>query len=523
MANLITNMMNYAGQAIGNWISPYIGGMNQMHEMPKEDLAYRYAVLRNYYNGDHRPQLHTKAGAQNENITQNWCGLAADRSIARMFRGGIQFNLPDGADAQQEYISKTWDINKKEILLYQYALHGTVYGTPYFKICPDEMRDPYTGDIYPRLIAIDPEIIRVHTSHDDMSEVYAYVISYSHGKKMHWEITYRSDMTYGFDSNGNVMIMYAKKDDEVYEAETTWVIDEIEQEGGGARQVTSTTPWLYNFPPIIHQKNLPSLKSCYGDSDFDDVVNIQDKSNFVVSNTNKIVKFFANPLTFIFGTSLAQLKDNKLDGAVGSIYAIPNVDAKAMNLEMSSDLASSRNLSQDLKKSIFDIAREVDTDSIGDKLGTLTNFGLRVLYTDATDKNDVKRQLYGDAIKELNRRLLVLNNFAPEASDPGKITWGDALITNVLEDMQADQLAMDMGIIDLETITKRYQSRYGVDFETVQANIAKQKEDANKNTGDIGAMILRDFNNGKGVNMQPKQMTNQQEVMANANADRTIP
>ena len=499
MANLFSTFGNKIGQAIGGWLSPFIGGTNNTYEMPKEDLAYRYSVLRNYYNGDHRPQLKNQEG-QNDNISENWIGNIEDKAISRMYRGGIQFNLPDVAKKQQEYIDRLWDLNKKEIILYQYRLHGGVYGTSYFKICPDELTDPYTGDVYPRLVPLDPEIIRIHTSHDDMNEVRAYVISYSHGKKMSWEITYRSDMAYGFDNNNAVIIGEAYRDEsdnETAEENITWLVVEIEQEGGGPKVVKSETDWPYNFPPIIHQKNLPSLKSCYGDSDFDDVINVQDKSNFVVSNTSKIVKFFANPITFIFGISAKSMKENKLDSPVGALYAIPDNEAKAMNLEMSSDLSSSRNLSQDLKAAVYEISREVSTDSIGDKLGQLTNFGLRVLYMDALDKTDTQRQLYGDALKELNRRLLVLANYTGVQSDPGKIAWGDALITNVLEDMQADQLALGMGIIDKETIIARYQMRYGVDAETVMANLANEAATANAANANIGATILRNFNQGQ--------------------------
>jgi hypothetical protein len=169
---------------------------------------------------------------------------------------------------------------------------------------------------------------------------------------------------------------------------------------------------------------------------------------------------------------------------------------------MSSDLASSRNFASDLRQSIFDISREIDLSSISDKLGALTNFGLHVLYTDALDKNDTKRQLYGDALKELNRRLLVLANYEGPATNPGKITWGEAMIVNVFEEMQTDELALSLKIVDLETITKRYQSRYGVDFETIQANIAKQSAADNANNADIGANILRNFTQGKGVSNQ---------------------
>ena len=194
------------------------------------------------------------------------------------------------------------------------------------------------------------------------------------------------------------------------------------------------------------------------------------------------------------------MKENKLDSPVGALYAIPDKDATAMNLEMSSDLSSSRNLAQDLKAAVYEISREVSTDSIGDKVGQLTNFGLRVLYTDALDKTDMQRQLYGDALKELNRRLLVLANYTGEQSNPGKITWGEALISSVVEDLTADQLALGMGIIDKETITRRYQSRYGVSYEDVVAKLDEQAQKSNAQNSNIGAEILRRFNQGQGAN-----------------------
>ncbi len=480
MANIITSMLNSAGKAIGGWLSPYIGGGLNTYELPAEDLARRYAILRNYYNGDHKQNLKVTEQGQDENVTKNFIGLAVDRSVSRLFRGGVKFNLPDNATAQQEYLDKVWDLNKKEIALYQYGLHGAVYGTPYFKICPDELIDPYTEKPYPRLVPLDPEIVRIKPNPEDTHDVDAYVIEYTtkhtapNGSVLtvgHREITRKAHdgETYTNEAAEQVQL-----------ASDTWVIEEWEQSSTYGNQWTlvDSIPWDYNFPNILHQKNLPSLRNCYGDSDIDDVINVQDRHNFVVSNTAKIVKFFANPITFVFGISAKALKENKLDSAVGALYAIPDKDAKAMNLEMSSDLSSSRNLSQDLRQAIFDIAREVDMTSVADKLGALTNFALRVLYSDALDKNDTKRQLYGDALKELNRRLLVLNNWTGEQSNPGEIMWGEAMVINTLEEMEVDEKALDLGIVDKETVYKRYEGRYGISWEEMKGRLEASKPEA---------------------------------------------
>lgn len=488
MANVFSNAFEFLGDWMASKIAPYLN----------DALGVKGSILAHYYDGDHRPQLKSKPGQIDDNVVQNFVGLAVDRSVSRLFRGGVQFVLPEGATKQDEYLKKVWDLNKKEIIMYQFGLHGAVYGTPYCKVHPDELIDPYTDKPYPRLVAIDPEIIRVITNPQDMSRVEQYKIEYKLTRKNsegrmekigYKEITRRA-------SSGET---YSTPDGDEVLQDNTWVVEEWEQSAqyGNQWALVSSIPWPYDFPPIIHWKNLPSLKSCYGDSDIDDAINVQDKSNFVVSNTGKIIKFHAHPQTIGTGFSLDEIK--AVDGAVNSFHAISNPEAKVYNLEMESDLSASRSFALDLRQSIFDIAREVDISSMADKLGQLTNFGLQVLWSDAIDKNDTKRQLYGDAISELNRRLLVLAGFELEASNPGTLQWGNPLPVNIVEEMTADKMALGMKIVDLETVTKRYLSRYGVDFETVQANIAKQAQSDNANNADIGATILRNFNRGGGA------------------------
>lgn len=478
MANYFQNLANNIGAWMAAQIAPHIN----------DRLGMGYNVLSHYYSGDHRPQLKRKENTTDDNITQNFVGLAVDRSVSRLFRGGVQFNLPDGADEQQEYIDAIWDLNKKEILLYQLGLHGAVMGTPFVKIVPDGILNPYTETLYPRLIAIDPEIIRFKTDAMDMSEVESYTIEfmYTHNDQ---EVRYKEVTRH------SRMDDYTFKEGEEAAERDTWIVEEFEQVGGGAWQLIRREEFPYPFPPILHWKNLPSLKSPYGDSEIDDTINLQDKSNFIASNTGKIIKFHAHPEVIGTGFSVANMES--VDSAVGTFRAITNENAKVFTLEMESDLGSSLKFGEGLRQSIFDISREVDISSMKDNVGALTNFGLHVLYTDALDKNDTKRQLYGDALKELNRRLLVMAGYEKEQSDPGKISWGVPIVENVKEELEADKMALDAGIVDLETITKRYQNRYGVDYETIQANLTNQKR-AKAETDTIGADILRRrFNQGQ--------------------------
>jgi hypothetical protein len=171
-----------------------------------------------------------------------------------------------------------------------------------------------------------------------------------------------------------------------------------------------------------------------------------------------------------------------------------NADLSA--LDMQSDIGASLQFARDLRQSLFDVSREVDITSITDKLGALTNFGLRVLYSDSLAKNNLKRDLLGEALLELNRRLLVLIGQEGEASRPGTIAWKDPLPINVQEDMQTDQLALDMKIVDPQTVYDRYAARYGQEWTEVQNRLSAIEQ--TKNNDNLGAFLLaqKNFNQG---------------------------
>jgi hypothetical protein len=464
MANLFDSMMNNLYSGIAQNLSRYL----------QDPIGRKSSILEAYFNGDQRRQLKTaqdpKTGQEiNDNVILNNIGLVVQRSTSRLFKGGVKFKLPEGSDAQQEYLDRVWDLNKKEIILFHNGLLGATHGTVYFKIVPDGILDPYTGQPYPRLIPISHRIIRVKTHPEDVNEVEEYRIEYVCNEERNGrmvDVTHREITKHPTQDVQDGDIRYTSEME-------TWVIETWEQVGGAPFQMTYQENWNYNFPPIIHWQNLPVLEGVYGDSEIDDLINPQDKINFTVSNTGKIIKFHASPTIVLTGTTAAQVQ--AIDAAIGQMMAVPDKDAKVQVLEAASDLASSRLFAQDLKDDLFNIAREPNVSI--DKMGAFTNFALRILYADALDKNDTKRQLYGDALLELNRRLLVLAGYTGEASRPGTIQWGEVLPINATEELAADKVALDMGIIDKESLAAKWFVRYGVDWETIQANNDKNKPD----------------------------------------------
>jgi hypothetical protein len=154
---------------------------------------------------------------------------------------------------------------------------------------------------------------------------------------------------------------------------------------------------------------------------------------------------------------------------------------------MQSDLSSSLNFIRYLRQAMFDVARSVDIDSLADKLGALTNFGLRVLYQDALSKLEEKRGLYGEGIVEINHRLLELAG-APD-TDGGLVVWPDILPIDAIGQSQALRTDVEIGLVSKQTAA----GMRGYTWEDEEERMAGEKA-----AGDnLGAALLRTFGQGE--------------------------
>lgn len=469
--------------------------------------AERQAASRRYFTGEHPRQLAVKIGQYDDNLTLNHIGLAIARGVSRLFKGGISFVLPE--QAQQDYIDAVWDGNKGEQLCYQLGLNGAVYGTPYLKIVPDGTVNKLTGDPLPRLVALDPEITRVEVDPFDVDEPKQYVIEFTVDETTYKEVTRRTASSdYVFQNpDGSLR---EPTSEEAKNLPKTWIVEHfiLNRSTGGQWQPDPDRPpveWPYDFPPIHHWKNLPSLKAdkgCYGSTDAEWAVAAQDKLNFAEGNINKTIRLNAAPPTI--GTGITQKPD--IATGPGTFTWFSNENAKVYNLPANADIDGSRAFAGDLQSAIFQLMREVPPAVI-EQLGSgLTNFVMRVVFSDAIDKNDTKRELYGDALLEVVRRLLILADFVGPASDPGFIEWGPDLPTNPTEQIEEDKFLLESGLISKQTLAERYD----IDWEAEQKLIEQEQSAANANSDNIGAAILRNFSRGGVANEQPPQLQEQQ-------------
>jgi hypothetical protein len=425
--------------------------------LPADFVARRKVLTgyRDYRAGRQVKQLHNKPSSPDDNIVMNFTGLVIDRSVSMLFGKGIHFDYE--SDTTEEYLDKVWDANRKELLLHKIGVTGAESGTWYCKIIPEGKE--YQGELVPRLVVLDPLLMTIETKPDDIETVLAYNITYMVKRDNKDEVFQEHT---SIQDNGQWLIESGIIKNNKFQAEKKEV-------------------WEWEFPPIIHGQNLPSVETVYGDPDVTpDVVELQDRLNLTSSNISKILRLHAHPILIGegFGGS------GNIDIEPGKLMQTTE-GQKVYAVEMQSDLASSQSYMMVMRQALFDVTRTVDISSMSDKLGALTNFGLRVLYQDSLAKNETKKQLYGDSLLELNRRLLALNGIEPEE---GHIEWPEPLPENVTEEIAGLTFDLQNGLVSKETVSGL--RGYEAVSEQEKINIEKSQGD------NIGAALLANFARG---------------------------
>ena len=415
---------------------------------------------REYRLGMQKQFIKVRPNQADDNLTMNFVGLIVERSVSMLFGKGVRFEYGED-EAAQELINEVWQANDQNVLLHRLGTFGADGGMCFVKVVPREGKPL-------RLVGLDPSLMDIHTDPDDWQKVTAYVIQYKtlkDGKEVgKREITQ-------LDDSG-----------------LTWTITEYENSdstGHKWQQVGEPVAWEYEFPPITHWQNLPNVMDAWGMPDItNDVINLQDRINFVSSNISKIIRLYAHPPRW--GKGLGNMKDLTL-GPDDMIVVGDNGEIK--QLEPIGDMDASLAFLNVLRQSMMDITRTVDISSLHDKIGALTNFGLRVLYQDALQKLGTKRELYEEGLQELNKCILALNGMddAPEC----EVTWIDPLPDNEKEEAMAVEADLRMGIVSRQTVSEKRE----YDWETEQERMSGEQL-----AGDnLGANLLRAFDTNGGI------------------------
>lgn len=458
-------------ESVRTWLINLLD-INDLTDTAARNRIERLAELRSYYDGLHKAQLKVKPGKFDDNLTVNLVGLIVDKAVSALVGDpadgqGLTWTFPSEAmtkgdkeitvvPKQIQWLSAQWEANHREIFLHKNALSGAESGYPCVKLVPDGQ-----GNI--RLINLNPLLLTVQTASQDADKVIEYCIRY---------IVVENDKQVKYQEETKP----AQDEGEI----TSWILETKKQISGGRWEVVDTTPWLYPFPPILAWQNLPCADSPYGRSDIEGIVQIQDRYNFLVSNISKIIRLFAHPQRYARNLT-AQMEDGQLKMGPDDMPSWSG-DGEIIQLPPVGDLPGAMLFLQSLRESAFTLAREVDTTSIKDKAGVLSNFVMRVMYHDMLDKLGTKRLLYGAAYTELNRRMLVLGGYEPESCT---INWPDPLPVNEQEETTALQADMNMGLVSKQTA----QEARGYNPEMEQERMATETA----NSTNAGGLLLQNF------------------------------
>ncbi|NOZ27974.1 MAG: phage portal protein [Chloroflexi bacterium] len=419
---------------------------------------FRYKRAWDAYFGRFPKPLKVRQGKPDDNVIVNYCRVVADLSVAFLFGREPRFELDETADTDAEvWLRDAWRYNRKMILLQKMALNGAVCGHVFVKILP--------GEPFPKLINLSPEYVHVITDPEDIDLVVRYVIEFPAVSPDGTAITRRQTI---------------ERVGESASQQGRWHITEQEARGSGPYRTLSETDWPWPWPPIVDCQNLPSPNEYYGIADIEeDLVDINESINFVLSNMARIIRYHAHPKTWGRGFDARQLQI-----AVDETIVLPGEDAELRNLEMESDLESSIRLYERLREALHEVSRtpEVATGKL-ERAGALSGVALQILYQPLIDKIEAKRLTYGEMLVELNRRLLEMGGFGPD--NVVTIHWPELLPKDVMAERQAALIDQQLGVSQ-DTILQRL----GFDPE-----LERQKRELS--SADMAERMLEAFNRGE--------------------------
>lgn len=422
----------------------------------------RYEQAWNAYYGKLEKSLKVKPGGPDHNVRINYARLIVDASVANLFGTKLTIALDERYAEAQTYIAEWWETAKVQAVLADCGINGGVCGSGLLRLFD---KSAETG-LYPRVITVNPGVVDVETDPTDYERVLRYFLTYP-----------KSTANLDGRDNGLLRLVVEPAND----ARTAWRLRE-QNAGFGGFQDGRVTDWPYPFAPIFHAKNLPAPNEFWGMADLEpDVIDLNKSVNFVRSNTNKIIYFHAHPKTVGIGFSASQMTVSP-----DEMITVNNANADIKNLEMQSDLTSSREFARDMESAMHGVTRTPEA-AIGklENVGALSGTALRILFRPMIEKTETKRRSYGAMITDLVRAVLTMGGF-DEAAAKAKITiqWPEILPGDPETERKVATLDKDLGVSRETLLTK-----LGYDAEK-EAEL-RAGEDTN-----MGAALLEQFDSG---------------------------
>lgn len=480
---------------------------------PQADLERQRAQREAWkaYRGEFADPLKVSRDQLNDNVLSNRCAPIVDKGVSFLFGHPLKIEATGEAIANtnhkagaypgngnatnldptgiQDFINGLWgDDDDKMTLLSLMAMNGGVCGQAFIKLIP-----PQGQMKYPRLVAMDPQLVRVVTPPDDCDLVLAFIIEYPGSNDIQCkQIIARVDPD-------NLASVAGE-----YDLDDTWTITNYQRQnrsygGGGTTdqwtQVGAVQEWPYPFPPIFMNQNLPNPNEVWGAPDLPhDLIRQNKVLNFIQSNTARIIKYHAHPKTWAKGIGATQIQM-----AVDDLTVLQSDTAQLANLEMHSDLHSSLSFASVIRSDMDEQSR-VPAVALGRledlPKGNISGVALQLLFQPLTEKTIQKRRNYGKNIRQITRAALVivgLISLEDYESYAIGLHWANLLPIDDLAAAQTSLILSQLGVSESTLLQT-------LGFDPEDESDKKEAEDTKKATA---------FSRGQGLPPSPPQQPGQ--------------
>ena len=445
----------------------YVGAdlINQhLLDMAAEDerrRLMRYRAAQEAYQGHLPDPLKARPNQVNDNVKVNKCRVIVDAAVTFLFGEKVEFGLT-GQAAAEEWLKECWQRNNKMTTLLQAATNGAICGHTFLKIeYPSALTAPY-----PRLIVLDPANVTVQYDDADFANVFGYRIRWNAVDRQTAKPIVRQQR---IERQPNGLWL---------------IIDEVAQPGQYKFTEVGRALWAYTFPPIIGNQNIIAANEYYGESDIpEDVIGLNMSRNFVLSNWQRIVKFQAHQRLWGRG-----FRDDQVTLGPDDILIIES-ETGVLDAINPPESGMGRELDDRINEAIHETSRTpaIATGKV-DNVGQLSGLALQILYGPLVQKTIAKRQTYGDALIELNRRLLALGGYGDTLRV--EITWPEMIPQDMMQERQALQTDAGLGVVSVETMAGKLGYDWRQEQERMAAATGTEDDAAPIATEDEGKRLL---------------------------------
>lgn len=413
------------------------------------------------YRGDQPKPLRVLPGEPDDNIRLNLAGLVVDTGVDALFGQDLRVEIMDSDEVNLElsdWLASVYAANNDMLLWQSAATNGAVAGNSAVRIHPAPEGSP-PGTL-PRLLVVDPEMLRVVWNPEDIGIVEAYVLQ--------WTM---------LDDYGKE---YQKRQVIQRDGMQWLIVDQENRERIGGRWVTvAETPWRYSWAPIVATQNLPEPNSYWGRPDLtDDVLETQQAINRVMSNAARVQRIHGHPKVVAKGVG-----DGDLDVGPDEAIVLPDPDSEVSLLEPRATVADHIELFNTVKAALHEISR-VPAITAGnlEGIGNLSGLALKILYGPLVRKTEVKRRLYGNLITALSVQLVELGGYGPDHDC--KLAWPEIIPDDPLMEATAAEALQRAGVSRATTLS---EMGYDPDVE------AERRDSEQTN---LGEALLTAFDRG---------------------------